>query len=55
MLAQAKDWSNARQGEFKQDKTVLGFRESRSDGREKIPGLVPATVEKIFMGHALVS
>jgi hypothetical protein len=49
MLAQGKEWSNAMQREFRKGKGELRPRESLSDDREKIPGLVPATFNKIFV------
>src|SRR5712664_3522935 len=48
MLAQGKEWSNAMQREFRKGKVELRPRESLSDDREKIPGLVPATLYKNF-------
>ncbi len=45
MLAQGKDWSNASEIRIKGPKSI-GIRESRSDDREKIPGLVPTLFER---------
>jgi hypothetical protein len=49
MLAQGKEWSNAMQREFRKGKGELRPRESLSDDREKIPGLVPTTLNKLFV------
>ena len=48
MLAQRKEWSNATAREFIEIGEP-GFRESRSDDREKIPGLVLTMVWKSFL------
>jgi hypothetical protein len=53
MLAQGKEWSNARHSEFGWEERGLGVSESHSEDREKIPGLVLATAGKAFVNYLL--
>ena len=48
MLAQGKNWSNARETKIGELLGKTEIRESRSDNREKIPGLVPALLGNVF-------